>query len=400
MSPSEITERSIQSGFLKTEGATPDATMAAQLYLDIKNNLRSPFKKAGKGKFTLKVNEESAASSELIVAKQNNIVRKELRKLLHAMDPYKFELLMGELLQQLGYENVIVTRQSGDKGIDVVADLTLKGITDVKTIVQVKRYKESNKISGDTVTQLRGSAQVDQRGLIITLSDFTKGAKEEARAPNKMPVSLVNGEKLLDLMLENEVAVTKESLPLYSIDSDWLDSFNNDNLLQKPSDKRRGIWPLPGGAESQVDCLINVLDAVQSGANTKNKLTKWFLNNISNVNSEASANSYSTVPRSFGLTDIVNDKIVLTEAGIQFLDSRSLNFLYNTINDNVFAIEEIVEFIESSETSLSTPQVLDFINETMNADWKSNYQTQVRLNWLLCMGKLQKIDSKFAPIKS
>lgn len=252
MFPSEITERSIQSGFLKTEGATPDATMAAQLYLDIKNNLRSPFKKVGKGKFTLKVNEESAASSELIVAKQNNIVRKELRKLLHAMDPYKFELLMGELLQQLGYENVIVTKQSGDKGIDVVADLTLKGITDVKTIVQVKRYKESDKISGDTVTQLRGSAQVDQRGLIITLSDFTKGAKEEARAPNKMPVLLVNSEKLLDLMLENEVAVTKESIPLYSIDSDWLDSFNNDNLLQKPSDKRRGIWPLPGGAESQV----------------------------------------------------------------------------------------------------------------------------------------------------
>ncbi len=64
------------------------------------------------------------------------------------MDPYQFEHLIGELLSELGYENVDVTKQSGDGGIDVVADLTLKGITNVKTVVQVKRYKASNKING------------------------------------------------------------------------------------------------------------------------------------------------------------------------------------------------------------------------------------------------------------
>ena len=34
------------------------------------------------------------------------------------MDAYQFEFLIGDLLQELGYENVEVTKHSGDKGIN------------------------------------------------------------------------------------------------------------------------------------------------------------------------------------------------------------------------------------------------------------------------------------------
>jgi len=69
MTAKEITQIAIDQELLSPDGLTPAATMAAQIYVDISKNKKSPFKKVGKGKFTLKGNEESALSGELIVEK-------------------------------------------------------------------------------------------------------------------------------------------------------------------------------------------------------------------------------------------------------------------------------------------------------------------------------------------
>src|SRR3712207_6060978 len=63
MHPSEITERGIATGLIKTTGKTPAASMAAQLYTNI--NLygeQSPFVKTGKARFGLRVWSTPAAS--------------------------------------------------------------------------------------------------------------------------------------------------------------------------------------------------------------------------------------------------------------------------------------------------------------------------------------------------
>jgi len=190
LTPKEITIRAIEKGLLQTEGSTPEATMGAQLYVDVKRNPKTIFRNVGNGKFVLRSEQDTSDSAELMIAKQNELVRIAIRKRLLEMDPFQFEFLVGDLLKSLGYVNVQVTKRSGDKGIDVLADLTLEGITNVKTVVQVKRFKDGNNISGAIVAQLRGSAEVDQRGLVITTSDFSKDALIEAKAQNKMPVAL------------------------------------------------------------------------------------------------------------------------------------------------------------------------------------------------------------------
>lgn len=43
--------------------------------------------------------------------------RSRLRELLGQMHPYRFEHLIRELLAEMGYEDTVVTKQSGDKGI-------------------------------------------------------------------------------------------------------------------------------------------------------------------------------------------------------------------------------------------------------------------------------------------
>jgi restriction system protein len=51
----------------------------------------------------------------------NDDQRELLREQLSTMHPYAFERLVRDLLEAMGYEDVTVTKQSGDKGVDVVA---------------------------------------------------------------------------------------------------------------------------------------------------------------------------------------------------------------------------------------------------------------------------------------
>ena len=72
----------------------------------------------------------------------NKKQREAFRERLQVMNPIKFEHLISDLLEEMGYEDVTVTRQSGDLGIDVVGTVQV-GITEIKEVVQVKRNKST-----------------------------------------------------------------------------------------------------------------------------------------------------------------------------------------------------------------------------------------------------------------
>jgi len=392
MTAKELTAQAIEQGMLAPEGKTPEATMAAQLYVDINKNPKTPFKKVGRGKFSLRQQTESASSAQLIIEKQNELVRAALKKQLHDMDAYQFEFLIGDLLQELGYENVDVTKHSGDKGIDIMADLTLEGITDVKTVVQVKRFKEGNNIPGSIVTQLRGSAEVDQRGLIITTSDFTKDAIAEAKAPNKMPVALVNGEKLVSLLIKHEVGVKVENVALYAINNQYFENVDPDKGKIGDANKSRGLWPMPGGTTAYVDALFKFLAVVDQGVNTKAKLVDWFMQTFDTVKSPKTAGGYVNVPRTMGLVVVKNGKFSLTPAGKQVLTTKDMGFLYDTFAANIFAIADIVEFLETAGEPQTEEAIMDFLKQNLDVEWSTFAQVNFRLWWLLNLQKIKKTD--------
>ena len=398
LSAQEIAEQALEQGILSSEGKTPEATMAAQLYVDINKNKKTKFKKVGRGKFSLKEQTDSSASPLLLIEKQNALVKKGLMQKLYSMDPFQFEFLIADLLKEIGYENVEVTRRSGDKGIDVMANLTMDGITDVKTIIQAKRFKAGNNISGKVITQLRGSAEVDQRGLVITTSDFTKDAVNESKAPNKMPVSLVNGNKLINLLIKHGVGVKKESVALYSVDNEY---FENEEDLEKNtiiSGKSRSLWPLPGGTHSYIETLYMYLEAVVHGINTPQKLVRWYISNFESVKSEKTSNGYIKVPKNMGLTYIENGYIKLTEAGKKVLETKNTNFLYETISKNILAFDDIVEFIKTSGEIQSEQSILEFLKENFDIEWSTYAQVNFRLIWLINLGKIKKIDGGYTLI--
>ena len=152
--------------------------------------------------------------------------RERLGNYLEKMNPYKFEHLVQLLLEEMGYSNVQVTSPSNDKGVDVVADIEL-GISSVHEVVQVKRTPGS--INRVILDQLRGSLHrfKAMRGTIITIGTFSAGAKGASLEQGAPPITLIDGEKLLDLLTQYEIGLSKKAVEYYEFDDRKLQQFED-----------------------------------------------------------------------------------------------------------------------------------------------------------------------------
>lgn len=155
--------------------------------------------------------------------------RKKLLEILHEIDPYDFEKLISQLLESMDYQNVEVTARSGDKGVDVIGEIEM-GITSVKEVIQAKRTKTN--ISRNVLDALRGSLHRFGaiRGTIITTSNFARGAKDAAFEMGAAPITLINGNKLVDLLVEHEIGVEKLDFSTFKIDEDFFEEFKEEEL--------------------------------------------------------------------------------------------------------------------------------------------------------------------------
>ena len=144
-------------------------------------------------------------------------VREEIAQRLSSMDPFAFEGLVKTLLEAMDYEDVQVTSKSGDGGVDVTARIQL-GITEVVEVVQVKRHARN--IQRSVMDALRGSLHRfgAVRGTIITTGGFARGTKDAAFEHGVAPITLIDGQRLIDLMLEHDVGVTKRRVELLEVE--------------------------------------------------------------------------------------------------------------------------------------------------------------------------------------
>lgn len=166
-----------------------------------------------------------------LLKQQKESVRESLYELLIDMNPYAFEHLIKRLLEAMGYDNPEVTSPSNDGGVDVVADITL-GITSVREVVQVKRHKRT--IQRKDLDALRGSLFRFNavRGTIVTTSRFSKGTEKAAVEIGAPPITLIDGERLIDLLIEFELGVKATSIKVLELDPNALaeieDELNNE----------------------------------------------------------------------------------------------------------------------------------------------------------------------------
>ena len=217
----DITETARKRGLLVTAGKTPENTMYAQIIPAIKRQQARGepprFVQHGRGYFSLSQRQDPGLVS--LIEQHNQQVRQALRKRLLALAPQAFEELMAQLLAAMGFERVEVSELGGDRGIDVRGTLVVGEVIRTRMAVQVKKWQHN--IHSPVVQQVRGSLGAHEQGLIITTSNFSKGAIQEAQQADKIPIALMNGEQLVTLLMEHGIGVRRTTPDLFEIDENF-----------------------------------------------------------------------------------------------------------------------------------------------------------------------------------
>ena len=144
--------------------------------------------------------------------------RKTLQEVIQNMDPYGFERLTQRLLRECGFTQVEVTKKSGDGGIDGTGKLRINGVFSFNIAFQCKRYH--GVVGSGEVRDFRGSLTTNiEKGVFITTGSFSKSAVEEASAPGKQQIDLIDGEEFITKLAEFGIGVRE--VKDYEIDEDF-----------------------------------------------------------------------------------------------------------------------------------------------------------------------------------
>lgn len=131
------------------------------------------------------------------------------------LESYQFELFCKKLLDVYGFKNVKVTKKTRDGGIDGHGELKI-GLVYMIVAFECKKYS-NKKIDSRIINQFRGAIQGKyQQGILFATSSFNKGAKDVSFQSGAVPIILIDGLAIVDIMIEKELGVEKELLPIYS----------------------------------------------------------------------------------------------------------------------------------------------------------------------------------------
>jgi len=75
-------------------------------------------------------------------------------------------------------------------------------------------------LQAPVVQNVRGSLGTHEHGLIITTSDFDKGARDEATRTDATPIALMNGEELVSLLVAYGLMATRRQIEIFELEKD------------------------------------------------------------------------------------------------------------------------------------------------------------------------------------
>lgn len=161
----------------------------------------------------------------------SQVVIDEIYRNLLELSPEAFERLIPFVVRALGYgtdreDNLKPTQRSGDKGIDGIVWQDALGFD--RVYLQAKRYSEGNNVGAPEVQAFSGALGQFRatRGIFITTSTFTTGARAVARDTAHYTLILIDGQRLASLMFEYGVGVQVDrTVVVKKMDQDFFDSF-------------------------------------------------------------------------------------------------------------------------------------------------------------------------------
>jgi len=126
---------------------------------------------------------------------------------------YDFEKFLKLYLEEIGFDEIEVTKRTRDGGVDLIA--IRKGIEDFSNIdtinyyIQAKRYK-LKKVGVNAIRELKGVIPIGHKGMLITTSTFTRDSILESDNDNSRPIILVDGRALLNSCINHQIGFAFE----------------------------------------------------------------------------------------------------------------------------------------------------------------------------------------------
>lgn len=165
--------------------------------------------------------------AERAVAANKAAVEVDVLEAALDLTPTAFEELVIRLLGAMGYGKSGMlerTSASGDAGVDGIISQDPLGLD--RIYVQAKRYAADNPVDRPRIHEFAGALLGKQgdRGVFITTSKFTKGAREEAERINAR-IELIDGDRLAELLVNYQVGTQEElTVTLFRLDEDFFDT--------------------------------------------------------------------------------------------------------------------------------------------------------------------------------
>jgi len=171
---------------------------------------------------------------ELLYQSFSNIrqtVYDDILDTIASKSPIGFEHLVVKLLEKMGYGGEVkdaglVTKASNDGGIDGIIKEDVLGLGRIH--IQAKRYAKDNSVGREDIQKFVGALAVAQssKGVFITTSYFTSGAKEYAKNLNgNTVIVLIDGLQLAKYIYDFNLGMqTEETFEIKKLDSDFWDA--------------------------------------------------------------------------------------------------------------------------------------------------------------------------------
>ncbi|MYS87905.1 restriction endonuclease [Embleya scabrispora] len=321
---------------------------------------------------------------ETAIEKWNSEVKLDLLEQLHACDPFIFEQIVAKLLVSIGYEDVQVTSPSRDGGIDVEAVHT-GGVVRVKTAVQVKRWRKK-KVGRPEVQQLRGAMSVAGLGVLVTTGGFTTDAIEDARREGAIPVELIDGTKLVDLMVEHGLGVSTTTTVLFAVDEKLLaGSTDVSSAPVAVADGRPSavqgefnLAQLPEGRNGDYcDTLFTMVQLAESQPSLRDYIAA-FQGRFAKITRVDEARRRMRVLVALGLAEIESDHVSLTLVGRRFLDGCDVRLLQEAFMGRIAGAEEIRALVEGIPSKAARQRRV----EERRPEGMTSTQARLVLRWL------------------
>ncbi|MFJ9775566.1 restriction endonuclease [Kitasatospora sp. NPDC101157] len=290
-----------------------------------------------------------ATPAEDAVEAWNKKVKGDLLVQLKQCDPILFEQIVARLLTAIGYTGVQVTKRSNDGGIDIHAILSAGGVTNVPTALQVKRWGDKS-VGRREVQQLRGALKSRQQGVLVTTSRFAATAIKDAAREDANPVHLIDGDVLVDLMVEHGLGVQTSRLAFFSLDEGLLAGSTSASStdLAAPATAapvRDGakylLAKLPELGDADYLTVIAEMLALAEGQPTLDEYVNLFQERFERITREDEARRRMRSLVSLGLVVIENDHVILTFLGRRVLTEHSLSLMQETFMARIAGAEEI-----------------------------------------------------------